>query len=348
MKKLVAPIILFLLSGVSFALTIFKPELFEDWYPQCVRSVSNLLSKISGIVPFALSELFIYMLVIAIPVYIIVSVKRCVKFIHVASILLTWAGALLLSFMWLCGLVYFHSSPSERMGLSKHEPNAQELYETAVFYRDILNSADVKRGDDGKTLRQPLKSYNQAVINGYSRLAGTYDFIIADPAPSKELVFGIVQSYLGISGIYLPWLAESCVNTDTPPQNLPATIAHELAHRQGAAPEDEANFLGILACLNSNDPNTEYSGAFLAFTYLSNALSTADSAKQSELWNGLKAEIIADLFGVREHYEQYEGPVNDMGEALNDTYLKVMQQEEGTKSYGKVVDLLIAEYKTKK
>lgn len=348
MKKFTIPIVLFSFSIIPFSLAMFMPELFIGWYPQLSRSISHMLSKISGIVPFAISEILLYTLIIALLVYIILSVIRRNKFKNVTAVLFTWAGTLLVSFVWLYALVYFCPTPSEQMGLTERAATSSELLDTTKHYRDILNAANVKRGDDGKTLRQPLNSYNQAVINGYTRLAETYDFIIANPAPSKGLVFGIVQSYLGISGIYLPWLAESCVNIDTPPQNLPATIAHELAHRQGAAPEDEANFLGILACLNSNDTNVEYSGAFLAFTYLSNALSTADPTGQAELWSGLKPEVIDDLIGVREHYEQYEGPVNDMGEAMNDTYLKVMQQEEGTKSYGKVVDLLIAEYKAKK
>lgn len=348
MKKITIPIILFSFSIIPFALAMFMPTLFTGWYPQLSRSMSHMLSKISGIISFALSEIHLYVLIIALPVYIILSVIRRVKFKYVATVLLTWAGALLFSFVWLYGLVYFCPTPSEQMGLTGRIANSSELLDTAKYYRDILNAVEVNRGGDGRIERQPLDSYNKAIISGYTKLSESYSFIIANPAPSKGLVFGIVQSYLGISGIYLPWFAESCVNTDTPPQNLPATIAHELAHRQGAAPEDEANFLGILACMNSNNPNTEYSGAFLAFTYLSNALSTADPAGQSELWSGLKSEVIADLIGVREHYEQYEGPVNDMGEALNDTYLKVMQQEEGTKSYGMVVDLLIAEYKTKK
>lgn len=347
MKKNTIPIMLFTLSIIPFVLAIFVPALFSGWYPQFSRSISHILSKISGIVPIALSEFLLYAIIAALPVYIIVSIIRRTRLKKVAYVLFTWAGALLFSFVWLYGLVYFCPTPGERMGLANYTANTSELLETAKYYRDILNTADVKRGEDGGVEGQTLESYNQAVISGYNKLAETYDFITANPAPAKGLVFGIVQSYLGISGIYLPWFAESCVNTDTPPQNLPATLAHELAHRQGAAPEDEANFLGIMACLNSNDPNVEYSGAFLAFTYLSNALSTDDPAGQSELWSGLKAEVIVDLLGVREHYEQYEGPINDMSEAVNDTYLKTMQQEEGTKSYSMVVNLLVAEYKSR-
>ncbi|MCL2081602.1 MAG: DUF3810 domain-containing protein [Oscillospiraceae bacterium] len=344
MRKSTVPLLLFALSLSSFVTAIVLPELFAGWYPELLRDVSHTLARVTGFVPFALSELFMYALPLSLILYIIISIIKRTKLRYFVRVIFTWAGALLLSFIWLYGIAYFCPAPGERMGLAGYTANASELMETAEHYRGILNASGVERGADGRTARQPLTSYNNAVINGYTRLAGTYDFIKADPAPAKGLVLDVVQSHFGISGMYIPWFAESCVNLDTPPQNLPAVIAHELAHRQGAAPEDEANFLGIMACLNSGDVNVEYSGAFLAFTYLSNALGKADPSAQARLWAGLSDAVAEDLFGVREHYAQYEGPLNDMGEKVNDTYLKAMQQEAGTQSYGMVADLLAAEY----
>jgi hypothetical protein len=338
----IVPIVLITLSLIFFISAMLFPWLFAGWYPIFLRETSHIISKITGIVPFALSELCMYALPAVLVVYIILAVKRRRKFKFVARTLLTWTGALSLSFVWLYGIIYFCPTPGERMGLAGYTATASGLLETAEYYRDLLNTLDAERGGDGRVVRQTLKSYNASVINGYTRLAEQYDFIKAKPAPAKGLLLGVVQSYFGISGIYIPWFAEGCVNLNTPPQNLPATIAHELAHRQGVGPEDEANFLGILACLNSGDANVEYSGAFLAFTYLSNALSRADPEGWTRLWRGLNDEVLADFHGVREHYAQYEGPINEIGERVNDTYLRVMQQEAGVQSYGMVVDLLVA------
>jgi len=344
-KDFALPVSLLLLSAVSFVSAMLMPGLFAGWYPIVVREVSHVISKITGIIPFALGELSMYALPAALVAYIALSIIKRVKFKHIARVLLTWTGAILLPFVWLYGIAYFSPTPSERIGLTVNPATAQELLETAEYYRDLLNASEVERGEGNQTVRQTLKSYNKSVISGYNKLAEQHDFIRANPAPAKGLVLGVVQSHLGISGIYFPWVTESCVNLNTPPQNLPATIAHELAHRQGVAPEDEANFLGILACLSSGDPNVEYSGAFLAYTFLSNALGKADPASQSRLWAGLSDKVLADFFGVREHYERYEGPINELGERINDTYLRAMQQEAGTESYGMVVDLLVAYYK---
>lgn len=35
--------------------------------------------------------------------------------------------------------------------------------------------------------------------------------------------------------------------------NVPATLCHELSHLKGVILEDEANFLGYLACVSSED-----------------------------------------------------------------------------------------------
>jgi hypothetical protein len=341
MKKFTSPLIIIALSVVSYAAALLKPEFFSGWYPALNRELTHLIGKTTGIVPFSLFELTVYVLPVLALIYV-VRKRRMLK--KTLFFLLNLAACLLLTFVWLYGIVYLMPAPGERAGFAGYNPNADELYKTAKHYREILNNADVTRGENGRTERQPLKNYNAAVINGYNRLSEKFDFIKANPAPAKGLALSIVQSYMGISGIYIPWFAEANVNTDTPPQNLPATVAHELAHRQGAAREEEANFWGIMACMNSGDPNVEYSGAFLAYTYLSNALADADFIAWVELWEGLNDEVREDLFGVREHYEQYEGPINDLSEAINDSYLKAMQQEEGVKSYGRVVDLLVAEY----
>ena len=41
--------------------------------------------------------------------------------------------------------------------------------------------------------------------------------------------------------------------------------------------------------------------------------------------------------------QQYEGPIQDISNAANDTYLKANDQADGMRSYGRMVDLLLAE-----
>jgi hypothetical protein len=52
-----------------------------------------------------------------------------------------------------------------------------------------------------------------------------------------------------------------------------------------------------------------------------------------------------DLSDNTAYWKQFEGPVSEAVDVVNDTYLKVNHQEDGVKSYGNMVDLLLAEYR---
>ena len=51
-----------------------------------------------------------------------------------------------------------------------------------------------------------------------------------------------------------------------------------------------------------------------------------------------------DLDELNALIEKYESPVKDIGTAVNNGYLKANSQPSGVRSYGEVVDLLIALY----
>lgn len=57
----------------------------------------------------------------------------------------------------------------------------------------------------------------------------------------------------------------------------------------------------------------------------------------------LSEEVKADRRARSEYLRQFEGPVAEMSNAANNAYLKANQQQDGTRSYGRMVDLLLAE-----
>ena len=57
-------------------------------------------------------------------------------------------------------------------------------------------------------------------------------------------------------------------------------------------------------------------------------------------------ELKNEMTAYNEFFEKYrENKVANVSEKVNDTFLKVHDQKEGTRSYGLVVDLLVAYYK---
>jgi hypothetical protein len=151
---------------------------------------------------------------------------------------------------------------------------------------------------------------------------------------------------LGIAGVYIPFTGEAIVSTINTDPFLPSVMTHELAHRLGFAPEDDANFIAYLACMESEEPILRYSGSLMAFNYCFNALTNQEYRRA--VWNRLgeeDAEVLRDFERNREAWRRYERPVlREAAAAVNNTYLQTMGQEEGVKSYGRVTDLLIALY----
>ena len=120
-------------------------------------------------------------------------------------------------------------------------------------------------------------------------------------------------------------------------------MGHEMAHQCGFMREDEANFIGYLACKDATDPLTRYSGYSLAYDYALSALVKADRDTAVTVNDKLSEEVKADRRARSEYLRQFEGPVAEMSNAANNAYLKANQQQDGTRSYGRMVDLLLAE-----
>jgi hypothetical protein len=134
--------------------------------------------------------------------------------------------------------------------------------------------------------------------------------------------------------------------------NKPFTMCHELAHTRGYIFEDEANLIGFLACINSDDVFFQYSGYLSMLNYVNNTfyrsvdIDTYNShVKVSDLvWYD-------DQFLTKEAWEYVNShsilpteTVKKAADTFVDTTLKVNGVTEGMLSYNHFVDLLLTHY----
>ena len=140
---------------------------------------------------------------------------------------------------------------------------------------------------------------------------------------------------------------EANVNIDVPDFTLPFTMCHEQAHLRGFMREDEANFIAYLACMESVDQAIQYSGASMAAMYAMNTLYQADYERFCELYATYSPGVQRDFAAQSRYWAQFEGPVAEVSDKVNDTYLKANRQTDGVASYGRMVDLLLANYRAK-
>ncbi|MBQ3894537.1 MAG: DUF3810 domain-containing protein, partial [Clostridia bacterium] len=185
---------------------------------------------------------------------------------------------------------------------------------------------------------------------GYAKAAEEFSCLSGRFTPPKAALFSEIMSYEQIAGIFPIVFTESIVNKNAPAYDLPSVACHELAHQLGFAQEDEANFIGYLAAICSDDPLYVYSGYYSGFCYAMNKLYSFDRDRWAAVWQSpeIDAEGISnDMRRSNEIWDSYRKKaevVSKVSEAVNDSYLKSNDISDGTHSYGRVVDLLIAYY----
>ncbi|MCL2497776.1 MAG: DUF3810 domain-containing protein [Symbiobacteriaceae bacterium] len=162
---------------------------------------------------------------------------------------------------------------------------------------------------------------------------------------AKPVILSPLMSYTFITGFYFPFTGEANINTNVPGFELPATVAHEIAHKVGVAREDEANFVAWKQSrLPGGAAEVAYSGSLRALVYALNAVYTVSSPEEyRSYWQAMTPGVQRDLEASRSFWDKYSGTVQTVSEQINDTYLKGHQQVEGVRSYGRFIDLLIAE-----
>ena len=245
--------------------------------------------------------------------------------------------------MW--GVNYYADGFQEKSGIYAEPVTVEELERVATeFAIHLAEIADeVVRSEDGVFAvdRGEIFAYSPYV---YDNLSEEFAFLENEDRVPKKMVFSRLFSRMNFTGFYTPFTGESNLNVDSPACLLPANIAHELAHQRGIASEQECNFLAILAATTCEDVNYRYSGYLMGYIHLSNALYRADKARWRTVYDLLPEVVIADLRYHSAYWAQFEGKTAEVSQKIYDTTLKGYGQTAGIRSYGTVVDLLVAYY----
>ena len=150
-------------------------------------------------------------------------------------------------------------------------------------------------------------------------------------------------SRLGITGVYSPFTGEAHVNSDVPANQQPFAACHEVAHQRGFAREDEANFIAWQVCLRSGDPRLRFSAALSALTHVVNTLGRVDPVAAKVALAGLDEGVLEQRRASHAYWAARQGALSDVSRHANDAYLRSQGQSAGVQSYGRMLDLLLAE-----
>ena len=324
-----------------------------DAYAEIFRYVAVLLSGAFSYLPFILAEVLLYAGITGVCIYLVFQIflilTRAGKLARVGRIAANFAvtaAALWFLFVMMYGFAYHCSPLAKKLDLDPQPTDVETLYDTTVWLMEEARalSVSVPRNDYGGMTFGSFDTIAETIASGYNAIAPEHAIYRSTFAPVKRVRSWYAMSSFGITGMYIPFTAESAVNPDNTVPALPFTMAHEMAHRLMIAPEDEANFSAFLACRANADRRVRYSGYFMAYRYCINALYAADAQRSYTVMDMATPEMNYDLDELNALILKYKSPVQDAGEAINDVYLKANDQPSGSRSYGEIVDLLVALY----
>ena len=359
-KKLPLKIaILFLIPLGIFLVFISsrRPVLVENFYSEAVYPhIGSLLSRVTGILPFSVAEIIVIFVPVA---FIIYTIRALIKsfyhrdfnvmvLINYMANILVIVSIVFFSFIGIWGLNYYRMPFASIAGLEVQPASVKELEslcQALIERANILRSEASVNSEGSVDIPGSTRDILQNCYKGYEVIAAKYRSLAGTYGDPKPVLLSELMNYTGICGVYFPFTGEANVNVAIPESTLPSTAAHEMAHQRGFSREDEANYISYLACINHPDVNFKYSGVLLALINSMNALHSSDQGLYTKLKENYSAGVLNDLAELNEFWEQYEGPVERTSNRINNTYLKANNQKDGVKSYGRMVDLLIAEHR---
>ena len=254
-----------------------------------------------------------------------------------------------------CTLLYHGSGFNEKyLGMEERDYTFEELLAVRnyVVHRCNELSAVVERDENGDIVYNGdmaeeaiLQMQNLGKI--YTGLKGFY------PRP-KPLIFSDFMCQQYMQGYYFPFSMEANYNDVMYLTNKPATMCHELAHLKGFIYEDDANFVGFLACISSDDVFFEYSGYLSVLYYLDNDFYDAIGGNVERYYEEerILPQVHADnIFVKQEEWDRINDTalidtevVDAVSDSFVETSLKLNGVEDGMISYNRVVQLLLQYY----
>lgn len=320
--------------------------------------ISQIISTITGILPFSIAELLVVLLPIVILFILVRFIIRMIKVREnrrerlvkgILNVMCT-TGIVLFSFTMLGGLNYYRYTFSHYSNLDIAESSVEELYSLTknLTMQAVELREQIPKTDENGVFMLSVSTYKleKTARKAYRELAKDYPILSGSYGPAKPVLLSKLMSTTEITGVFFPFTMEANVNVDIPDFTIPVTMLHEMAHLRGFMREDEANYLAYLAGMRSDSVEFRYSAVMDALTVAGNALYGEDRDLYFEIRELYSDGMLKDIKSNAEYWFQYDDTViSTVSNKINDTYLKANAQSDGVQSYGRMLDLLLAQYR---
>lgn len=337
--------LLFILQLVGLRLLAHFPETVERYYSLGVYPlISKIFRYVFGWIPFSVGDLF-YLILIALAIrWVVLHIKSVRKkpisfFLSITATLCI--GYAVFNVMW--GFNYYRVPLHKTLQINSEYSTEELLTVTNKLIAKANHLHTRLSFSDSGVVEIPYEQHKifKLSTNGYENLSHRFPTLEYRPKSIKKSGWSLGLTYMGYSGYYNPFTAEAQVNNKIDSYLFPVVVCHEEAHQLGYAAENEANFLAFLASSHNEDVYMQYAGTLFALRYCVNELARQDKALYDEIIKDVHPGILQAYKEMRDFWNSYHTPLENVSKLFFDTFLKANNQERGIKSYSYMVALVV-------
>ena len=321
------------------------PELVESYYSNGFYIYwSGFFRSLMGWLPFSMGDLLYGFLIVSVVVYLIKKWKR---------IFSDWK-VLLRDFVFVLSIAYFtfhiswglnyYRQPVAQVFDVEENNDMEDLIATTEALIIRTNQLQYRITSDSTQIVQIPYSQNEIfekTIGAYGSLSKIYPEMNYVRPSLKKSLFSTLLTYMGYGGYLNPFTHESHVNSKIPNFRFPVVCGHEVSHQLGYSAENEANLIGYLVMASQEDEYLQYSAYSYALSHCLRAIHSKDKEKYENLYGQLNKGVQQNYAELKAFWESYKNPMEPVFKSVFNTFLKVNNQEDGIKSYSRVVPLIV-------
>jgi hypothetical protein len=336
----VLPLVALLALGAPLPPWIVESLYARDMYPW----LQTGFTTVSNLVPFALIDVWIGLVALFVVIrawrLVVVARQRGVfdALWELARRVVRFGAAITILFLFAWGFNYrrppleeaLPGGPPQRPSVAALQAAFAQANTLAGRLRpSVVSQPELTFDQVEATLRPPLNAALKQLQRADLAVPGR---------PKHSIVLTPFFTRAGIDGMLNPFGLESLVHQGLLPFERPFVLAHEWAHLSGEADEAQASTVGWLACMNG-PASFAYSGAL----YLINETQAAMPAEiRRASLSRLDAGVREDLVALAARLEKENPTVQRAAFRVYDEYLKANRVEDGTRSYGRALTLILS------
>lgn len=311
--------------------------------------IASIFRMLFGWIPFSIGDL-IYL---AAALYLIWRIWTFIRTWRKKKERRLLLGLLVISFVRLLLLIYvlfnvFWGLNYDRKGIAPQldlevkRYTTEDLKQLATLLQAKLNTCASQTDSVSRQQLDQNRVLFQEGVSAYGQIKDQYPFLQYNYPSIKPSMYSYIGQYFGFTGYYNPFSGEAQLKTTVPVFLKPFIITHEIGHQLGYGKENEANFVGYLACRSCKNVDFRYSVYFEMTLYVLSDLRSKDSMAVKQFRKNWHPRVQNDYRSYVNYLIETRNPIEPIIMRFYDQFLKLNNQPMGKETYNEVVAWLVA------